>query len=107
MHLEKCMQRSDAKVSSAEIDDLNKVIGARLRRLRDTYGLNQTTVAEKIMVSPNMVSQIENGVRGVDARKIIAFAKIYNVSSDFILTGDRSNLSKIQETMIKGSRYFD
>lgn len=107
MKLKKRMVESYGKAVNLEVDELNKTIGARLMRLRSTYGLDQKTVAEKIVVSANMVSQIENGVRGTDARKTIAFAKLYNVTTDFILNGDRESLSKVQATMIKGSRYFD
>ena len=107
MKLKKRMVQSPEKTIHLEVDELNKTIGARLMRLRSTYSLDQKTVAENIIVSANMVSQIENGVRGTDARKTIAFAKLYNVTTDFILTGNRESLSKVQATMIKGSRYFD
>ena len=57
----------------------------RLKELREESGLTQQTVAEYLNVKQNTYSQYENGHRQLPIDFLIALAKYYNTSTDYIL----------------------
>lgn len=56
----------------------------RLRQLRKQAGLKQWEVAAKVFVTPQMISQYENG-RVPTVHMLIDLARLYEVSTDYLL----------------------
>ena len=57
----------------------------RLRDLREDRDLKQKEIAEYLHIKQNTYSQYENGQRQLPIDALIALAKFYNVSTDYIL----------------------
>ncbi|MGN0602268.1 MAG: helix-turn-helix domain-containing protein [Oscillospiraceae bacterium] len=62
-------------------------IGLRIKRQREALGFTQQVIYEKIDVSQNHYSRIENGRVGMSIEVLLQISEILNVSTDYILTG--------------------
>ncbi|NQT29467.1 MAG: DUF4065 domain-containing protein [Candidatus Saganbacteria bacterium] len=62
-----------------------KEIAARLKGLRVRKEMSQDDVANSLSISRSAVSQIENAERGVASIELIAFSKLFEVSTDYLL----------------------
>ncbi len=56
----------------------------RLKELRTEKGVNQILLAEKLQVSKGIISFWENGLREPTLSNLLAIAKFFNVSLDFL-----------------------
>ncbi len=63
-------------------------IGKRLKELRDNLHLSQAYVAEQIGVSRSALVKMENNQRKVSSEELLLLARIYGVTTDYILEGD-------------------
>ena len=57
----------------------------RMRNLREDRDLTQKQIAEYLHIKQNTYSQYENGQRQLPIDFLIALAKYYNTSTDYIL----------------------
>ena len=57
----------------------------RIRDLREDNDLTQKELAEYLHIKQNTYSQYENGQRQLPLDVLIALAKYYNTSTDYIL----------------------
>ena len=57
----------------------------RLRNLREDRNLNQTAVAEVLHVSQTTYSRYENGTLDIPSASLIALARFYGTSVDYLL----------------------
>ena len=57
----------------------------RLRDLREDHDITQATLAAYLHLRQNTYSQYENGQRQIPLDALIALARFYKVSTDFIL----------------------
>ena len=57
----------------------------KLRSLRTKYGYSQKQVADKIGVSPSVVSGYETGERTPSTEVLLSLSYLYNTSSDYLL----------------------
>ncbi len=57
----------------------------RIRDLREDSDLTQKEVADYLKIKQNTYSQYENGQRQLPLEYLIALAKFYDTSTDFIL----------------------
>lgn len=57
----------------------------RIKDLREDSDLTQREVAEYLHIRQNTYSQYENGHRQLPLEFLIALAKFYNISTDYIL----------------------
>ena len=57
----------------------------KLQALRARYGLSQKQVADKIKVSPSVISGYETGERTPSTDVLLALSVIYNCSTDYLL----------------------
>ncbi|MBO5196489.1 MAG: helix-turn-helix transcriptional regulator [Clostridia bacterium] len=57
----------------------------RLKELRQQYKLTQTEIAAKINCSQRIYSDYEIGRYDISTETLISIAKIYRVSTDYIL----------------------
>lgn len=60
-------------------------LGTKIRRLREKHGLKQVNLANALQVSPQAVSKWEKGVSYPDIESIIKIARLFNVSTDYLL----------------------
>ncbi|MBR6534010.1 MAG: helix-turn-helix transcriptional regulator [Clostridia bacterium] len=67
-----------------------KEIGTRICLRRREVGLTQEKLAEKMDVSVQMISNLERGNKAIRIDNLIKLCEILNISSDYILTGVRS-----------------
>lgn len=57
----------------------------RIRDLREDHDLTQKEIAEYLHIRQNTYSQYENGQRQIPIDALIALARYYNTSTDYIL----------------------
>lgn len=57
----------------------------RLRNLRQGKHLSQVTLAEKVGISGQVISQYERGVTRPDYETLLSIADYFNVSTDYLL----------------------
>jgi len=57
----------------------------KLKALRLQFGLSQKQVAEKLDVSPSIVSGYETGERTPSTENLLSLSYLYNVSTDYLL----------------------
>ncbi len=57
----------------------------RLQKLRTKYGYSQKQVAQKLALSPSIVSGYETGERTPSLEILLALSYIYNCSTDYLL----------------------
>ena len=57
----------------------------RIRDLREDHNLTQADVAKYLNIKQNTYSQYENGQRQLPISCLIALAKLYQTSTDYIL----------------------
>lgn len=59
----------------------------RLQQLRKSHNLSQEQLAEKLDISRQAISKWESSQANPDINHILKLSEIYNVSTDYILTG--------------------
>lgn len=57
----------------------------KIRELREDHELTQKQVAEYLKIRQNTYSQYETGQRQLPLEYLIALAKLYHTSTDYIL----------------------
>ena len=57
----------------------------KLQEMRRQYGFTQQQVANRLGVSPSVVSGYETGERTPSAEVLLALAYLYNCSTDYLL----------------------
>lgn len=72
---------------------MNKIIGERIKEVRQQKKISQKEVAEKLSCKRELMSYYENGQRNITASTLIKLANILNVSSDYLL-----GLSNVKST---------
>jgi transcriptional regulator with XRE-family HTH domain len=73
------------------------MIGKRLRKLRENAGFSQEQLGEKVGVTNSAISMYESDVRMPSPELICAFAKLYGVSTDYILNVDTFTNEELYE----------
>ena len=63
-------------------------IAERLKEARISAGLSQESAAKMLQLQRPAISEIESGKRKVSAEEIIHFAKLYRVSTSWLLLKD-------------------
>ena len=72
-------------------------IGKKLKDARMKSGFTQETVAEKINVSRQTISNWENEKSYPDIISVIALSDLYSISLDDLLKGDREMMEHLDE----------
>lgn len=60
-------------------------LSEKLKELRNKFGLSQKQVAERLGVSPSIVSGYETGERTPSTEVLLALSRLYHVSTDYLL----------------------
>jgi len=66
---------------------LRKTIGASIARARQSAGLTQEDVAERLGIGPEAVSRLERGVGSITAERLVVLADLFKCRSDQLLLG--------------------
>ena len=61
------------------------MIRLKLKDIREDSDINQETIAKHLNIKQNTYSQYENGQRQLPISCLIALAKFYKTSTDYIL----------------------
>lgn len=69
-------------------------LGERLQRLRKMNGWSQGDVAERLEWSYTSYSDIEGCRKKCDLNGLLELAAVYDVTTNFLITGDRTGLSE-------------
>lgn len=77
-------------------------LGNRLKKLREKIEMEQKDVADKIGVKNNTLSQYESDKRQPDYDILQKLAKLYNVTIDYLITGDE----QINEKKTNSNLFF-
>lgn len=84
-------------------DVINVEIGNRIREARIQKGMTQEVLAEKVnFATPQHMSSIECGVKGISVPKLIELCKVLDIEADYLLFGVKKENA---ETHI--SKYLD
>lgn len=70
-------------------------IGIRIKKCRKASGLTQAEVAERMDLSVNYVSDLENGKKNMSMLTIANLCQCFNKSADYFLFGKEDIASKI------------
>ncbi len=62
-------------------------MGLRIQKQRKKLGYTQQYVYDKMNISQNHYSRIENGHSGLSFENLLKISDILNISTDYILTG--------------------
>jgi transcriptional regulator with XRE-family HTH domain len=66
-------------------------LSRRLRELRLQHNYSQKTVADKLNISPSIVSGYENNERTPSVDNLLALARLYHCSTDYLLGNGTEN----------------
>lgn len=72
----------------------------RLRELRHALGLSGEKFGEKIGLKRSSVSQIETGTNNLTEANILAICREYNVSEEWLRTGNGQMFSETKESFL-------
>jgi hypothetical protein len=75
-------------------------LGERLQKQRTAHKLSQREVASALNVSPAVISNYEKGERTPSLEMLIALARLYHCSTDYLLGFDKSNTDTINVSML-------
>lgn len=80
---------------------LEEIIGRNIARYRESGGLTQTMLAEKIGISTAFVSRVERGQKKMKVETLYATARALNVSVDALLSaaGPTAHLANINRLL--------
>ena len=68
-----------------------KGLPEKLQELRAKYGYSQKQVAEKLEISPSIVSGYETGERTPSTDVLLSLSQIYHCSTDYLLGKESTN----------------
>lgn len=81
--------------------EFNQQIGARIRKQREYLGLTREKLCGSISLSPEFLSEVERGVKGMSSATLYKLCKGLGVSADVVLMGKEvpANVSPIIDTL--------
>lgn len=74
-------------------------MGERVRELRRALGLSGERFGEKIGVKKSAVSKIEKGLVGLSEQNILAICREFNVSEEWLRSGEGEMFLKLDREM--------
>lgn len=63
------------------------MLGTRIASLRQTYGLSQAELADRLHISTSAIGMYEQGRREPSVDTLIALSREFGVSLDYLLSG--------------------
>ena len=78
----------------AEARKFLKDMGYRISTKRKALGLTQENLAELADISPQLISNAENGERAISCDKLYRISKALKTSADYLLSGEKTDVDK-------------
>ena len=75
-------------------------LGERLQKSRTILKLSQKEVANSLNVSPAVISNYEKGERTPSVEMLMALARFYHCSTDYLLGFEKDNPKSIDVSML-------
>ena len=75
-------------------------LGERLQKSRTILKLSQEEVASSLNVSPAVISNYEKGERTPSVEMLMALARLYHCSTDYLLGFEKDNPKSIDVSML-------
>ncbi|MDT0678575.1 XRE family transcriptional regulator [Autumnicola musiva] len=72
---------------------MKQEISNRIKELRKMKGFSQKHVAENLFISQAAYSLIENSQNGIVAEHVVKLSRLYDVTTDYLLKGDKNVIS--------------
>lgn len=76
-------------------------IGKKIVQLRESQGLTQALLAEKIDINRSVLNRIELGTRPIRDNEISSIAQFFNVTTDYLLGNDGTQQKSTRPAYIK------
>jgi len=70
-------------------------LGERIKEQRELRGLSQKELADKINVSASIVSNYENGERSPSLESLMALARTFQCTTDYLLGFEKLEKDKV------------
>jgi transcriptional regulator with XRE-family HTH domain len=82
-------------------NSLSKQAGARIRAQREYLGFTREGLCNHVDISPQFLSEIERGVKGMSAETLCKLCEFLGISADYVLMGKEgsADVSEIQKTL--------
>ena len=80
------------------------MLGARIAALRRQANMSQSELAQRLQVSPSAIGMYEQGRREPSVDTLIALARCFRVSLDYLMTGQVSDAEQQQIHALLASR---
>ncbi|UPQ75268.1 helix-turn-helix domain-containing protein [Chryseobacterium nepalense] len=90
-------------MSNTNLSEREK-IAERLKEARSLAGLSQENASRMLNIPRPAISEIEAGRRKVSAEEIIQFAKLYKVSTSWLLLKDGQEENEMDEQLKVAAR---
>ena len=75
-------------------------LGERLQKSRTILKLSQKEVSNSLNVSPAVISNYEKGERTPSVEMLMALARLYHCSTDYLLGFEKDNSKSIDVSML-------
>jgi transcriptional regulator with XRE-family HTH domain len=90
-------------------EQLDREVAQRLRETREAMEYRRTDVAKMLRISVTRYANYEEAIRGMPFHLLVDWAKIINVSTDYLLRGiaqpgDREMVEKISDQIGRDGR---
>lgn len=72
-----------------------KDMGHRISTQRKRLGYTQEQAAELADISPQLLSNAENGIRAISSDKLYRISRALNVSADYLLSGKSTDKDRL------------
>lgn len=89
-------------MSKKKILKENMESGGRLKRIRENRRLTQEAFADELGISVSAYKKLESGENGISTKRLRQL-KAMDISSDFVLYGDRGHIEKLKFDVDNGS----
>ena len=73
------------------------MLGQRIALLRRQAGLSQSELAVRLGISPSAVGMYEQGRREPSVDTLVEMARVFDVSTDYLLTGRIADLREARQ----------
>ena len=82
-------------------DKIQSEIGRRIRKVRRDQNATQQQFSEEVYITPNFLSEIENGKKGLSCETLYNICEAQQISADFLLFGTEKEEKSPSETIIE------
>ncbi len=72
------------------MDELNVIVGTKIRSLREYYGYSREKFAEIAGINDKFLYEVETGKKGLSVRKMYSISQALGVSMDYLVTDDKN-----------------